>query len=142
MIQINSTFQQRKYSEDEFGFGTFAWVPVTKEKIELLITRIVKSDLIINLVTTSRHDVKFTGIGKSKFLWSKAKGGTRNILFNPKERDSSVIAVIDSLLSIASENTGQIAPQFFVETSLDIDSLIQRESNQISNLSNITIICN
>jgi len=142
MIQINSTFQQREYSQDEFGSGTFAWVPVTKEKIELLLRRVLHSDLQINLIVTSRHEKKITGMGKSKFIWSKSKGGTRNIFFDPVGREDAVIAVIDSIMEISSSLTGAVAQEFLVESSLDIGAKTQTEINKLSNLSNITIICN
>lgn len=142
MIQINSTFQQRKYSQDEFGFGTFAWVPVTKEKIELLLRRVLHSDLQINLIVTSRHEKKITGMGKSKFIWSKSKGGARNIFFDPVGREDAVIAVIDSIMEISSSLTGAVAQEFLVDSSLDLSTKTQTEINKLSNLSNITIICN
>lgn len=141
MIQVNSILQDKKTAEDEFGFGSFAWVPVGKDEIELMLSRVVKSDTVIDMIVVSDVHKYNTGLGRARNKWSKAQGGSRNIFYDPSRRDTSISLAAGSVLAIASQVSGKVNPSLFVESELLHQAKSELGLIAESNLNKMKIIC-
>ena len=143
MIEVKSIFQQRNISDDRIGDGSFGYTQVGKIELAYILQRLVTSGLTnIEVIIESSHRKKLTGLGTSKNVWSKAKGGSRNIMFDPTGRDDSIVAIVSSVLDLYTEATGKTATSFEVESDVVLSLKANKELYLNSSINNFKIICN
>lgn len=140
-MQVNIVAQQRRFGDDTFGDGSFGWVPLSKMELSLIVNRIVTENLQINVIVNSSHKKKFTGLWRADHKWSKAKGGCRNIFFDPEQRDDSIVAIVEMIADINLEMTGNKATTFSIEETLDTEFKNSLELGSNIKINNINVLC-
>lgn len=138
---VTSQLQSRQFCEDEFGFGTFGWVPVGKVEIERILTKIIHSETEVKLIVISRTDKAKTGLWRSKNEWSKAQGGSKNIFFDPEIGDHSISMIASSIMSNAIKLSDSKVPVLAVESEVLQYAKADTALNPNIKLDNIKIIC-